>query len=88
MRTEWGHQKEVSQSRETTNYYWRVARKDGKTKQKPEIEQGRRESIEEECGVPRGKCTAKRRRIIWGKRGTNNMENGRRIQRKRRRNYT
>jgi len=36
----------------------------------------------------RGKCTAKRRRIIWGKKGTNNVENGRRIQRKRRRKYT
>jgi len=29
--------------------------------------------------VLRGKCTAKRRRIIWGKRGTNNVENRRRI---------
>ena len=35
--------------------------------------------------MPRGKCTAKRRRIIWGKRGTNNIENRRRIQRGRRR---
>ena len=34
--------------------------------------------------MPRGKCTAKRRRIIWGKRGTNNVENRRRVQRKRR----
>ena len=38
--------------------------------------------------MPRGKCAAKRRRIIWGKRRTNNMENGRGIQRKRRRKYT
>ena len=42
---------------------------------------------QEECGVPRGKCTAKRRRIIWGKRGTNNVENKRRVQRRRRRKY-
>jgi len=38
--------------------------------------------------MSRGKCIAKRRRIIWGKRGTNNVENGRGIQRKRRRKYT
>ena len=38
-------------------------------------------------GVPRGKCTAKRRKIIWGKRGTNNVENRRRVQRRRRRKY-
>ena len=35
--------------------------------------------------MSRGKCTAKRERIIWEKRGTNNIENGRRIQRRRRR---
>ena len=64
-----------------------MARKDGKTRQKPEIEQGKRESIGEECGVPRGKCAAKRRRIIWGKRGTNKVENRRRVQRRRRRKY-
>jgi len=64
-----------------------VARKGGETRQKPEIEQGRRESIGEEYGASRGKCTAKRRRIIWGKRGTNNIENRRRVQRRRRRKY-
>ena len=46
-----------------------MARKSGETGQKPETEQSRRESIGEECGMPRGKCIAKRRRIIWGKRG-------------------
>ena len=65
-----------------------MARKGSETRQKPETEQGRRESIGEEFGALRGKCTAKRRRIIWGKRGTNNVENGRGIQRKRRRKYT
>ena len=35
--------------------------------------------------MPREKCTAKRRRIIWRKRGTNNVENRGRIQRRRRR---
>jgi len=65
-----------------------VAKKGGETKQKPETEQGRKESIGEECSMSRGKCIAKRRRIIWGKRGTNNVENGRGIQRKRRRKYT
>ena len=65
-----------------------MVRKGSETGQKPETKQGRRESTGEECGAPRGKCTAKRRRIIWGKRGTNNVENGRRIQRKRRRKYT
>ena len=65
-----------------------MARKGSETGQKPETKQGRRESTGEEYGVPRAKCTAKRRRIIWGKRGTNNMENGKRIQRKRRRKYT
>ena len=29
--------------------------------------------------MPRGKCTAKRRGIIWKKGGTNNIENRRRI---------
>jgi len=33
--------------------------------------------------VSRGKCTAKRRRIIQRKRGTNNIENRREIQRRR-----
>jgi len=56
-----------------------MAGKGSKIRQKPEIEQGRRKSIGEKCGMPRGKCAAKRRRIIWGKRGTNNMENGRGI---------
>ena len=56
-----------------------MTRKGSETGQKPETKQGRRESTGEECGVPRGKCTAKRRRIIWGKRGTNNIENGERI---------
>jgi len=88
MRTEQSHQEEVSQSRGTTNYYWRVARKGSETRQKPETEQGRRKSIGKKCSMPRGKYTAKRRRIIWGKGGTNNVENRRRIQRKRRRKYT
>ena len=65
-----------------------MARKGSETRQKLETKQGRRESTGEECGAPRGKCTAKRRRIIWRKRGTNNVENRRRIQRKRRRKYT
>ena len=64
-----------------------MARKGDETRQKPETEQGRRESIGKECGMPRGKCTAKRRKIIWGKRGTNNVENRRREQRRRRRKY-
>ena len=59
-----------------------MARKGGETKQKPETEQGRRESIGEECDMPKRKCAAKRRRIIWGKRGTNDMENGREYRRK------
>ena len=29
--------------------------------------------------MPRGKCAAKRRKIIWGKRRTNNVENRRRV---------
>ena len=65
-----------------------MARKGSKTGQKPETKQGRRESTGKECSMSRGKCIAKRRRIIWGKRGTNNVENGRGIQRKRRRKYT
>ena len=64
-----------------------MVRKGSETRQKPETKQGRRESTGEEYSVPRGKCTAKRRRIIWGKRGTNNVENRRRIQRKKRK-YT
>ena len=62
-----------------------MARKSSETRQKPETEQGRRESIGEKYSTPRGKCTAKRGRIIWEKRGTNNIENRRRIQRGRRR---
>jgi len=64
-----------------------VAGKSGETRQKPKAEQGRRESIGKEYGAPRGKCAAKRRKIIWGKRGTNNVENRRRVQRRRRRKY-
>ena len=37
--------------------------------------------------MPRGKCTAKGGRIIWGKGGTNNVESRGRIQGKRRRKY-
>jgi len=33
--------------------------------------------------MPRGKCAAKRRRIIWRERETNNVENGKGIQRRR-----
>jgi len=65
-----------------------VERKGGETRQKLETEQGRRESIGEKYGAPRRKCAAKRGRIIWEKRRTNNVENGRRIQRGRRRKYT
>ena len=65
-----------------------MVRKSSETRQKPKAEQDRGKSVGEEYGVPRGKCAAKRGRIIWGKRGTNNMENGRRIQRRRRRKYT
>ena len=64
-----------------------MVRKGNETRQKPETEQDRRESIGEEYGVPRGKYAAKRRRIIWGKGGTNNVENGGRIQGRRRRKY-
>ena len=35
--------------------------------------------------MPRGKCAAKRERIIWRKREANNVENGGRVQRRRRR---
>ena len=37
--------------------------------------------------MPRGKCAAKRRRIIWRKGGTNNIENRGRIQKGRRRKH-
>ena len=37
--------------------------------------------------MPRGKCVAKGRRIIWEKRGANNIENRRRVQGRRRRKY-
>ena len=60
-----------------------MARKGGETGQKPETEQSRRKSAGKKCGIPRGKCTAKRRRIIRRKRGTNNIENRRGIQRRR-----
>ena len=56
-----------------------MAEKSGETRQKPKAEQGRRKSIGEEYGMPRRKCTAKRRKIIWEKRGTNNVENRRRV---------
>jgi len=64
-----------------------VARKSSETGQKPETKQDRRKSTGEECGIPRRKYTAKRRKIIWGKRGANNVENRRRVQKRRRRKY-
>jgi len=64
-----------------------VAGKSNETRQKPKAEQGRRKSIGEEYSAPRGKCAAKRRKIIWRKRGTNNVENRRRKQRRKRRKY-
>jgi len=54
-----------------------VAKKGSKTRQKLEAEQNRGEDIGEECGIPRGKRAAKGRiwrRVIWRKRGTNNLE--------------
>jgi len=61
-----------------------VAGKSSETRQKPKAEQDRRESIGEEYGISRRKCAAKRRKVIWGKRGTNNVKNRRRVQRRRR----
>ena len=54
-------------------------RKGSKIRQKPEIKQGRRKSIGEKCGMPRGKCTVQRGGIIWGKGEADNIENRRRI---------
>ena len=54
-----------------------MVRKSSKVRQEPETEQGRGEDVEEERGVPRRKCIAKRRiwrRIVWRKRETNNLE--------------
>ena len=59
-----------------------MAGKGSKIGQELKTKQGRRKSTGKKCGMPRGKCTAKRRRIIQRKRGTDNVENGRRIQRK------
>jgi len=56
-----------------------MAGKGSKIRQKPEIKQGRRKSIGEKCGMPRGKCTVQRGGIIWGKREADNIENRRRI---------
>jgi len=42
-----------------------VARENGKIRQKPEAEQGKREDVGEEYSASRGKYTAKRR--IWGR---------------------
>ena len=53
--------------------------KGSKIGQELKTKQGRRKSTGKKCGMPRRKCTAKRRRIIWRKRGTDNMENGRRV---------
>jgi len=60
-----------------------VAGKGSKIGQESKTKQGRRKSTGKKCSAPREKCTAKRRRIIQRKRGTNNMENGRGIQRRR-----
>jgi len=52
-----------------------MARKSSEAGQKSEAKQNRREDVREECSAPRGKCAAKRRRVIWRKRGTNYMKN-------------
>ena len=56
--------------------------KGSKIGQESKTKQGKRKSAGKKYGVSRGKCAAKRRKIIWRKRGTNNVENGRRIQRR------
>jgi len=56
-----------------------MAGKGSKIRQKPEIEQGRRKSIGEKGGMPRGKCKGQRGGIIWGKGEADNIENRRRI---------
>ena len=65
-----------------------MAEKGSKIGQESKTKQGRRKSAGKKYGTPREKYAAKRRRIIQRKRGTNNVENRRRIQRKRRRKYT
>ena len=60
-----------------------MAGKGSKIGQESKTKQGRRKSTGKKCSAPRGKCTAKRRRIIQRKRGTNNMENRRGIQKRR-----
>ena len=59
-----------------------MAEKGSKIGQESKTKQGRRKSTGKKCGAPREKCAAKRRRIIWRKRGTNNVKNGRGIQRR------
>jgi len=60
-----------------------VVGKGSKIGQESKTKQGRGKSAGKKCSTPRGKCTAKRRRIIQRKRGTNNVKNGRGIQRRR-----
>ena len=74
-------------SRRTTNHHWRVAGKSGEVRQKSEAKQNKRKNVGEEYSIPRGKCIAKGRRIIWRKEGTNNVKNRGRIWRGRRRKY-
>jgi len=59
-----------------------VAGKSSKIGQESKTKQSRRKSAGKKCGTPKGKCIAKRRRIIWRKRRTNNVENRRGIQRR------
>ena len=60
-----------------------MAGKGSKIRQESKTKQNRGKSAGKKYGIPREKCTAKRRRIIQRKRGTNNMENRRGIQRRR-----
>ena len=53
-----------------------MARKSGQVKQKSEVEQSREKDVGEECGMPRGKYTAKGG-IIWRKGRADNAEVGR-----------
>ena len=57
-----------------------MVEKGSKIGQESKTKQDRRKGAGKKCGAPRRKCAAKRRRIIWRKRGTSNVENRRRIQ--------
>ena len=69
-----GYQEKVNKGRKSTNHYQRVVKKSSQIGQKPETEQSERKVVEKKYNTPSRKYAAKREKIIWRKKRTDNIK--------------